>query len=179
MKKKKDLFAILPSIDEVLNDERIIELCGILPRSIVLDSIRSSVDKYRSQIIKLDEDKLDGFELSQEMIIIDSINLANKSYELSIKGVINATGIVVHTNLGRSLLSEAVRDELWSVASRYSNLEYDIEKGKRGSRYDHLTNMIKRLTGAEDVLVVNNNAAAVMLVLSTMAKGGEAIVEGS
>ncbi|MDU1265769.1 MAG: L-seryl-tRNA(Sec) selenium transferase, partial [Peptostreptococcus sp.] len=71
MKKKKDLFAILPSIDEVLNDERIIELCGILPRSIVLDSIRSSVDKYRSQIIKLDEDKLDGFELSQEMIIID------------------------------------------------------------------------------------------------------------
>ena len=176
MKKKKDLFAILPSIDEVLNDERIIELCGILPRSIVLDSIRSSVDKYRSQIIKLDEDKLDGFELSQEMIIIDSINLANKSYELSIKGVINATGIVVHTNLGRSLLSEAVRDELWSVASRYSNLEYDIEKGKRGSRYDHLTNMIKRLTGAEDVLVVNNNAAAVMLVLSTMAKGGEAIV---
>lgn len=176
MKKKKDLFAILPSVDEVLNDERIIELCGILPRSIVLDSIRSSVDKYRSQIIKLDEDKLDGFELSQEMIIIDSINLANKSYELSIKGVINATGIVVHTNLGRSLLSEAVRDELWSVASRYSNLEYDIEKGKRGSRYDHLTNMIKRLTGAEDVLVVNNNAAAVMLVLSTMAKGGEAIV---
>ena len=78
--------------------------------------------------------------------------------------------------MGRSLLSEAVRDELWSVASRYSNLEYDIEKGKRGSRYDHLTNMIKRLTGAEDVLVVNNNAAAVMLVLSTMAKGGEAIV---
>src|SRR3712207_9028988 len=82
-----------------------------------------------------------------------------------------------YTTLFRSsLLSESVKDELWSVASRYSNLEYNIDLGKRGSRYDHLTNMIKRLTGAEDVLVVNNNAAAVMLVLSTMAKGGQAIV---
>ena len=85
-------------------------------------------------------------------------------------------GTVIHTNLGRSLLSESLKDELWQSASRYSNLEYDIDKGERGSRYTHLTETIKRLTGAEDVLVVNNNAAAVLLVLSTMAKGGEAIV---
>ncbi len=89
---------------------------------------------------------------------------------------LNATGTVIHTNLGRSLLSESLKDELWQSASRYSNLEYDIDKGERGSRYTHLTETIKRLTGAEDVLVVNNNAAAVLLVLSTMAKGGEAIV---
>jgi len=176
MKKKKELFAILPSVDEVLSDKRIVDLCLDLPRSIVLDSIRMSIDKYRSQIINLDEEKLDKFVLTEDMIILDAVKLSKKSYELSIKGVINATGIVVHTNLGRSLLSESVKDELWSVASRYSNLEYNIDAGKRGSRYDHLTNMIKRLTGAEDVLVVNNNAAAVMLVLSTMAKGGEAIV---
>jgi len=176
MKKKKELFAILPSVDEVLSDKRIVDLCLDLPRSIVLDSIRKSIDKYRSQIINLDEDKLDKFLLNEDMIILEAIKLSKKSYELSIKGVINATGIVVHTNLGRSLLSESVKDELWSVASRYSNLEYNIDLGKRGSRYDHLTNMIKRLTGAEDVLVVNNNAAAVMLVLSTMAKGGQAIV---
>lgn len=176
MKQKRDLFAMLPSVDEVLGDSRIIELCGELPRAIVLDAIRASIDKYRSQIIKLDDGKLGDFDLSEDMILVESIKMAQKSYDLSIKGVVNATGIVVHTNLGRSLLSESVRDDLWSVASRYSNLEYDIEKGQRGSRYDHLTNMIKRLTGAEDVLVVNNNAAAVMLVLSTMAKGGEAIV---
>src|SRR3712207_3646785 len=176
MKKKKELFAILPSVDEVLSDKRIVDLCLDLPRSIVLDSIRKSIDKYRSQIINLDEDKLDKFLLNEDMIILEAIKLSKKSYELSIKGVINATGIVVHTNLGRSLLSESVKDELWSVASRYSNLEYNIDAGKRGSRYDHLTNMIKRLSGAEDVLVVNNNAAAVMLVLSTMAKGAQAIV---
>ncbi len=175
-KSKKELFAILPSVDEVLSDNRIIELCTKLPRSIVLDSIRNTVDKYRKLIVSIEEEEIEKFELKEEDIIIESINLAQKSYELSLKKVINATGIVVHTNLGRSLLSENIKEELWNAASRYSNLEYNIGEGHRGSRYNHLTAMIKRITGAEDVLVVNNNAAAVLLVLSTLAKGGEAIV---
>ena len=111
-----------------------------------------------------------------EKVIEETEKKARDNYALSLKKVINGTGTVLHTNLGRSLISEKIKDEIWTAASRYSNLEYDLEKGERGSRYVHLTDMIKRLTGAEDVLVVNNNAAAVMLVLSTMAKGGEAIV---
>lgn len=173
---KKELFAILPSVDEALSDNRIIELCTRLPRSIVLDSIRNTIDKYRKIILNIDSEKIETFKLEEEKIIIESIKLAEKTYELSLKKVINATGIVVHTNLGRSLLSEHIKEDLWNAASRYSNLEYNIEKGHRGSRYDHLTSMIKRITGAEDVLLVNNNAAAVLLVLSTLAKGGEAIV---
>ncbi|MBC2576048.1 L-seryl-tRNA(Sec) selenium transferase [Peptostreptococcus canis] len=173
---KKELFAKLPSVDEVLGDERIVEICENLPRSIVVESVRGSIDKFRKKIVSLKDEEVASFSLSEEDIILDSIITSKKSYELSLKNVINATGIVVHTNLGRSLLSEKIKDELWGAASRYSNLEYDIEEGKRGSRYTHLTDMIKRITGAEDVLVVNNNAAAVLLILSTMAKGGEAIV---
>lgn len=174
--KKRELFSVLPSVDEVLSDNRIIELINELPRAIVLESIRKTIDIYRKQIVALKEEELASFELNEEIIILKSIENAKKSYELSLKKVINATGIVLHTNLGRSLLSDNIKEELWNAASRYSNLEYSIEAGKRGSRYTHLTDMIKRLTGAEDVLVVNNNAAAVMLILSTMAKGGEAIV---
>lgn len=175
-KSKRELFAVLPSVDEVLSDNRIIELCTKLPRNIILDSIRMTIDKHRKTIVALKDEEVESFNLEEEDIIVDSIRLSKKSYELSLKKVINATGIVVHTNLGRSLLSENIKEELWNAASRYSNLEYNIDEGHRGSRYNHLTSMIKRITGAEDVLVVNNNAAAVLLVLSTMARGGEAIV---
>ncbi len=175
-KSKRELFAVLPSVDEVLSDSRVIELAKKLPRSIILEAVRKTIDEYRKKIVALKEDEVEKFTLEEEEIILSSISLSEKSYELSLKKVINATGIVVHTNLGRSLLSENIRQELWNAASRYSNLEYNIEKGHRGSRYDHLTSMIKRITGAEDVLLVNNNAAAVLLILSTMAKGGEAIV---
>ena len=173
---KRELFAKLPSIDEVLADDRIKKLCEDLARSLVLDSIREVVDNYRKKIVGLKEEEVEGFSFDEEDIIQESIGLAKKRYQLSLKKVINATGIVIHTNLGRSLLSEGIKEELWDAASRYSNLEYDIDEGRRGSRYSHLTDTIKKITGAEDVLVVNNNAAAVLLILSTMAKGGEAIV---
>lgn len=173
---KKELFSKLPSVDEVLNDSRIVEMFEEYPRSLVLEAIRGTIDTYRQRIVSLKDEDISSFIFDEDVIIVESIKKTEKLYELSLKNVVNATGIVVHTNLGRSLLSEKIKDELWGVASRYSNLEYDIEGGKRGSRYSHLADMIKRITGAEDVLVVNNNAAAVLLVLSTMAKGGEAIV---
>ncbi|MDD7183403.1 L-seryl-tRNA(Sec) selenium transferase [Peptostreptococcus porci] len=173
---KRSLFAKLPSVDEILNEREIEEVFAKIPRNTVVDSVREAIEYYRKKIISLDDRAVENFELSNEDVVNRAIFLSNKSFELSLKKVINATGIVVHTNLGRSLLSESIKDELWDAASRYSNLEYDIEKGARGSRYSHLTDMIKKITGAEDVLVVNNNAAAVLLVLSTLAKGGEAIV---
>ncbi len=173
---KRSLFAKLPSVDEILNEREIEDVFAKIPRNTVVDSVREAIEFYRKKIISLDDRAVENFELSNEDVVNRAIFLSNKSFELSLKKVINATGIVVHTNLGRSLLSESIKDELWDAASRYSNLEYDIEKGARGSRYSHLTDMIKKITGAEDVLVVNNNAAAVLLVLSTLAKGGEAIV---
>lgn len=174
---KKELFKMLPSVDEVLSQKEIEELIEKYPRSIVLESIREVIDINRKTIVAIKtEEEAEKFSLTIEKVIEETEKKARDNYALSLKKVINGTGTVLHTNLGRSLISEKIKDEIWTAASRYSNLEYDLEKGERGSRYVHLTDMIKRLTGAEDVLVVNNNAAAVMLVLSTMAKGGEAIV---
>lgn len=174
---KKELFKMLPSVDEVLSQKEIEELIEKYPRSIVLESIREVIDINRQTIVAIKtEEEAEKFSLTMEKVIEETERKARDNYALSLKKVINGTGTVLHTNLGRSLISEKIKDEIWTAASRYSNLEYDLEKGERGSRYVHLTDMIKRLTGAEDVLVVNNNAAAVMLVLSTMAKGGEAIV---
>ncbi len=173
---KREFFSLLPQVDEILNEEEIKGLLTKYPRTIVLESIRESIDFYRNIIVKTDEDDLKDFVLNNELIIHRTEKNCIKKYSLSLKRVINATGTVLHTNLGRSLLSDKIKEEIWEAASRYSNLEYNIDKGSRGSRYVHLTDMIKRLTGAEDVLVVNNNAAAVLLTLSTMAKDGEAIV---
>ncbi|MGL5348106.1 MAG: L-seryl-tRNA(Sec) selenium transferase [Peptostreptococcaceae bacterium] len=173
---KREIFAKLPSVDEVLGDYRIKSILTEYPRNLVLECIRKTIDVKRNIIKKLKEDEIQGFDITIDEIVQNIVESVKTEYSLSLKKVINGTGTVIHTNLGRSLLSESIKDELWESASRYSNLEYDLEKGERGSRYSHLTDMIKRLTGAEDVLVVNNNAAAVLLVLSTMAKGGEAIV---
>ncbi len=156
----------LPSVDEVLSQKEIEELIEKYPRSIVLESIREVIDKNRQTIVAIKtEEEAEKFSLTIEKVIEETERKARDNYALSLKKVINGTGTVLHTNLGRSLISEKIKDEIWTAASRYSNLEYDLEKGERGSRYVHLTDMIKRLTGAEDVLVVNNNAAAVMLVL--------------
>lgn len=176
MLTKKELFSKLPSVDEVLGNKNIIKTLEKYPRNIVLDSIRESIDIKRKIIINLSDDDINEFNIKLEDIIEDSLQRVRTNYSLSLKKVINATGTVIHTNLGRSLLSESIKEELWSLSSRYSNLEYDLEKGERGSRYTHLTQMIKKLTKAEDVLVVNNNAAAVLLVLSTISKDGQAIV---
>ncbi len=173
---KKNLFSMLPSVDEVLGASKIVDISKEYPRSLILESIREAIDLKRKEIARLKEEEVNKFNLNNQEIVESTLNRLRINYSLSLKKVINATGTVVHTNLGRSLLSETLKDDLWEAASRYSNLEYNLEKGERGSRYDHLTNTIKRLTKAEDVLVVNNNAAAVLLVLSTLAKDKEAIV---
>lgn len=172
---KKKLFSKLPSVDEVLGDIKIIDILKQFPRNLVLEAIREVIDINRKTIINLKECE-DSFDISFDDIVNKSVYRSKLKYELSLKKVINATGVVIHTNLGRSLLSESIKDDLMNTAFRYSNLEYDISSGERGSRYSHLTETIKRLTGAEDVLVVNNNAAAVLLVLSTLSENKEVIV---
>ena len=169
---KKELFRELPSVDEVLSKDEIKNTLNFYPRSIVLETIREVIELNRRKIINSDK----YLDINIESIINNVIDKVKLKYSLSLKKVINGTGIVIHTNLGRSLVSEQIKDDLFSIATRYSNLEYDIENGERGSRYTHLTDIIKRLTGAEDVLVVNNNASAVLLSLNTLAKEKEVIV---
>lgn len=172
---KKKIFAALPSVDQVLGNEKIENALKEYPRTLVLESVRKSIEEKRELIIGLDNNS-EELQINVDDIIENSIVKIKIDYSLSLKKVINGTGVVLHTNLGRSLLSDSIKDEVWETASRYSNLEYNIDSGERGSRYVHLVDMIKKLTGAEDVLLVNNNAAAVLLVLNTLAKDGEAIV---
>ncbi|HET9673281.1 MAG TPA: L-seryl-tRNA(Sec) selenium transferase, partial [Gaiellaceae bacterium] len=94
----------------------------------------------------------------------------------SLRRVLNATGVIVHTNLGRAPLADAALDHVRETASGYSNLEYDLSTGSRGSRQDHVASILRRLTGAEAALVVNNNAAAVLLALAALAEGREVVV---
>ncbi len=173
---KGKILSKLPSVDELLNNEGIINLLEEIPRNVVVNEIRNNLEKYRRQILSMDEESLDKFKIDIERIIFDTINSSYEFMEMNLKEVINGMGTILHTNLGRALLSETIRDQVWSVAGGYSTLEIDISTGKRGIRYSHVVEIIKFITKAEDALVVNNNAAAVMLALSTMAKDKEVIV---
>ena len=114
--------------------------------------------------------------MSKKKIIIQVQNRLLKNMGPNFKRVINATGVVIHTNLGRSILPFSAREALVQAGTRYSNLEFDLETGKRGSRYSLVEKLLCDLTGADAALVVNNNAAAVLLVLDTFADGREVIV---
>ncbi len=171
MELKEEILRKIPSVDRLLKDERVIFLERKHLPPIVKDSLREVLDEIRKDVIKgvvndFEEEFI--FERLKEKII--------KKEQYSLKRVINATGIVIHTNLGRSCLPlEAVMNIL-QVALHYSNLEYDLEEGKRGKRYTHIVNAIKGLIPVEGALVVNNNAAAVFVTLNTLAKGKEVIV---
>ena len=171
---KKELLRSLPKIDEVLMDEGISALMERIPRETVVDAVRDSVETIRADILagkitEPSEMKLDT--------IIDRINhTANKMDIKSLRPVINATGVVLHTNLGRANLSDKAVEQVVSAARSYSTLEYDPEKGTRGSRHIHVENIIKKITGAEAAMAVNNNAAATMLVMAAVGRGREMIV---
>lgn len=172
MQNKNLLLSKLPKVDRILSDDRIQDFD--IARNLKIDIIRKILDSYRKDI-------LDGNieEFTYDDVIDKIIKLLNVKSKNHLKRVINATGTILHTNLGRAVLSKDAIDAVVEVASRYNNLEYDLEKGERGSRYSHVEEIICKITGAEAAMVVNNNAAAVMLVLSTLAKGKEVIVSRS
>lgn len=173
--QKKNLFRLIPKVDEILEYDKIKELLEHMPRKLVVDSIREEIDSLRKDIM---ENKVDEEEVNRrnEILVDLVIERSNKKASYKLKRVVNATGVILHTNLGRALINKEVMENVVDIASNYSNLEFDIEKGERGSRYSHLKEILVEITGAEDAMVVNNNAAAVLLVLSTMAKGREVIV---
>ncbi|MCJ7749209.1 MAG: L-seryl-tRNA(Sec) selenium transferase, partial [Desulfobacterales bacterium] len=174
---RQQLLRKIPSVDEILSRPEIADLLKTYSRVVVVEAIRRGLDRLRSEILNKEElsDLEDAF-FSFERIY----PLFEKEIELQIqprlRRVINATGVVIHTNLGRSPLHPSALQHMMDVASNYSNLEYDLDRGERGSRYTHVEEILCRLSGAESAMVVNNNAGAVLLALNTLAEGREVIV---
>src|ERR1700689_1129163 len=165
----------IPSVDELLGRPRLLALAEKAGRSLVTQSGRSVLADLRARLKKPSGDageaSADSDQLEMRVVAQVEAQLAP-----SLVRVINATGVILHTNLGRSPLSTAAAARISEIATRYSNLEYEIESGKRGQRDVHTGRMLAKLAGAEAAIVVNNNAAAVFLVLNTLSKGADTIV---
>lgn len=171
---KSRFYRSIPKVDILLEDDRIQEAIARFDRDTVMDAVREQTEFVREQIRTLDEENtlcilVDG-------LIPEIILRVEKMHTPDMRPVINATGTVLHTNLGRAPISREHMARLAEVACGYSNLEYDLEAGRRGERYSHFEKLLCRITGAEAAMAVNNNASAVMLILSSMAKGGEVVV---
>jgi L-seryl-tRNA(Ser) seleniumtransferase len=169
-----DLLRQIPSVDELLTQPRLASLAKRVDRSLLLEVTRATLSDLRAKIA--------GNQQSL-VLSLDSASLADhitsaveQILSRSLQPVINATGVILHTNLGRAPLTEAAVEEFRRTATQYSNLEYDLEAGARGKRDVHTAQLLERLTGAETAIVVNNCAAGVLLVLAALAKGGEVIV---
>src|SRR5260370_33738492 len=164
----------IPSVDELLAQPRLAALSTRVDRSLVVEVARAVLAELRARIagdsnwtaISLDASSV------EELISVQVERILSRS----LQPVINATGVILHTNLGRAPLPETVVDEFRRTATQYNNLEYDLEAGARGKRDVHTGELLTRLTGSEAAIVVNNCAAAVLVTLAALARGGEVIV---
>lgn len=170
---KKELLRKLPSVDSLLKDSKTALFLKERSRPIVVEAIRTALDKER-ELIKGSDARIYRFNIGEFRKKVETE--IEKRERLSMARVVNATGVILHTNLGRAPLSVSALKNLIEVSTGYANLEFDLDKGERGERYSHLEPLLCRLTGSEAALVVNNNAAAVLLVLNTLAEGKEVIV---
>lgn len=172
-----NLYKMIPKVDQILDNKVIKDLLDKNSKNLVMESIHEELDNIRNNISNGYDKNIISNKIEN---LIDNIkdNLMNKK-TFSLRNVVNASGVVIHTNLGRSVLNNEIFENIKKVSIGYSNLEYNLEKGERGSRYSHLSEIIKKITGAEDCMVVNNNAAAVMLILSTIARGKNVITSRS
>lgn len=171
---KNLLYRSIPKVDVLLENEAIVAGIEYYGRDIVMEAIRVETEALRAFIGNCDsEEKAKG----QIGALVEQILLrAEKMLAPNMKKIVNATGTVLHTNLGRAPISKKHMEHIAEIATGYSNLEYDLEAGKRGERYAHFEELLCKITGAEAAMAVNNNAAAVMLILSSLGKGGEVVV---
>ena len=174
--KRKTLLKSLPKIDEVILLLEKKNIYSRAPREIVKEVSQKVVQKLREKIV--DFPKIENIESTIDTNYVAQLveKLIQGLHHCRLQRVVNATGVILHTNLGRAPLSPEALQRILEVGCGYSNLEFDLARGERGNRYDHVRELICALTGAEDALIVNNNAAAVLLVLNTLAEGKEAIV---
>ena len=161
------LLKSIPKVDKFIMNEAF----EGLSRTLITKIAKKTLEELRNNILNNKIEKIDENTLINE--VLDSYKDLTSP---SLKSLINATGIIVHTNLGRSLLDEKSLTKAIKIATTYNNLEYDLKKGKRGERYEHITKSLQALTSCEDAIVVNNNASAVFLILNTFCKNKEVIV---
>jgi L-seryl-tRNA(Ser) seleniumtransferase len=165
----------LPQVDELLRHPFLSSLVASLPHVLAASRIRSALAKKRDWLTNTP-----AADLPEALDLVDLLEDLSKilaaAGKTSLRLVLNATGVVIHTNLGRSPLAAAALAQIQEVAAHYSTLEYDLARGERGSRHDHLEGLLQEITGAEAALVVNNNAAAVLLALKSLAQGREVII---
>jgi L-seryl-tRNA(Ser) seleniumtransferase len=164
----------LPSVDELLLRPRLAALCNAVERGYAVATIRETLAQVRREIIS--QAILEESAVAPEALELRILATIDAELAPSLRPVINASGVILHTNLGRAPLTVAVIEEIRQAATQYSNLEYDLAAGTRGKRDVHLARLIERLTGAEAAIVVNNCAAAVLVTLAALARGGEVIV---
>ncbi len=163
----------IPGVDAVLQMEAVRDALSRHPRKLVLDAIREELDETRKRILGSpgSPSAIGPSDLARSIA-----ERADRLAAFTLRPVVNATGIVIHTNLGRSLLPDEALARLQTVCRGYSNLEYDLQSGGRGSRHVHAEAILRELTGAQAALVVNNNAGAVFLILNSLARGREVVV---
>src|SRR5713226_52954 len=172
--EQAELLRQIPSVDELLTQPRLAALAGRVDRGLLMEVTRAALEDLRARITG--EINFTALALASSSIEEFVADMVERLLAHSLWPVINATGVILHTNLGRAPLPAAVVERFRSTATQYSNLEYDLEAGARGKRDVHTAQSLERLTGAESAIVVNNCAAAVLLVLAALAKGGEVIV---
>ena len=161
----------IPKVDELMKQPALQQLCVSVPAQKVTEAVRQVLEDLRKGILSGSIEELPAAQALCRQVEA----AASKKAQYSLRRVINATGIILHTNLGRACISDRAAAAAQQVAQSYSTLEYNLEAGRRGTRYSHVEELLCRLTGAESALVVNNNAAAVLLILSDMAQGGQVI----
>ena len=167
----------LPAVDELLRHPQIQPFLKIHSRTLLVESIRNVLEEKRQAIFQSKDDQEAGaVTMTPEQWAVAIEEEMKASFRPSLRPVINATGVVLHTNLGRAPLCEDALRNLMEIASGYSNLEFNLKTGERGSRYEHVEEILCRISGAESALVVNNNAGAVFLALNSLAEGREVIV---
>jgi L-seryl-tRNA(Ser) seleniumtransferase len=172
--EQADLLRQIPSVDELLAQPGLLRLAERIDRHLLVGVTRTVLAEVRAKIAS--DSRVIVAALDPASLETHISEMVERILSRSLQPVINATGVILHTNLGRAPLTAAALEEFRRGATQYSNLEYDLEAGARGKRDVHTAQLLERLTGAEAAIVVNNCAAAVMLVLAALAKGGEVIV---
>ena len=173
---KSDLFRLLPSVDELLRIPQVEALAEAHGRAPTLEAARSVLESLRAEIVSGDFDEVQLKTRLEDLPQLIEQRL-EQSLSHSLRPVINATGVILHTNLGRAPLSRAALEHAAEIAQGYSNLEFDLATGERGKRDVHVDRLFARLLNTAErevsTIVVNNNAAAVLLALNSLAEGGE------
>jgi L-seryl-tRNA(Ser) seleniumtransferase len=172
---RQALLRKLPGVDHLLTLAAGDAAFADIPKSVLTASVRQVLSRCRNAILA-DDPAMTDAEITDAVLLSEIARTTRAAMALNLARTINATGVVVHTNLGRSLLAQSAMDHILSISGRYSNLEYNLETGKRGSRYSLVEDLICEISGAEAAMVVNNHAAAVLLSLDTIARNREVIV---